>query len=35
VEASPAVFEDRVVLGARNDTIYGLRIVGAQGGETQ
>jgi len=28
IEASPAVFEDRVVLGARNDTIYGLRIRG-------
>lgn len=35
VEASPAVFEDRFVLGARNDTIYGLRIVGAQGPVTQ
>jgi hypothetical protein len=30
VEASPAVLEDHFVLGARHDTIYGLRIVGAQ-----
>lgn len=28
IEASPAAFGDRLVLGARNDTIYGLRIVG-------
>jgi hypothetical protein len=30
IEATPAVFEDRIVLGARNDTIYGLRIVGGE-----
>lgn len=30
VEASPAAFGNMVVLGARNDTIYGLRVVGAR-----
>jgi outer membrane protein assembly factor BamB len=28
IEASPAVFDDRLVLGTRSDRIYGLRIVG-------
>jgi outer membrane protein assembly factor BamB len=32
IEASPAAFGDRIVLGARNDTIYGLRIEGAPAG---
>lgn len=30
IEASPAVFDDRVVLGTRADRIYGLRIRGAE-----
>lgn len=28
IESSPAAFDDRVVLGTRDDAIYGLRIVG-------
>lgn len=30
IEASPAVFEDRVVLGTRSDRIHGIRIVGSR-----
>lgn len=30
IEASPAVFQDRIVLGTRADRIYGLRIRGGQ-----
>jgi hypothetical protein len=28
IEASPAVFEDRIVLGTRSDRIHGIRVVG-------
>jgi hypothetical protein len=30
IEASPAVFDDMVVLGTRSDRIHGIRIVGAK-----